>query len=232
MLARVLESHGIVTTSISLVREHTLSVKPPRALFVPFPFGRALGRPDEPALQHRVLHAALALTAEPNVPVLRDLPDGDALADEPPAPTPASAIVVSPLAGRDTVEETEAMVRAHEAWRAQHGGRTAFGLSGVALERFADTVRTLDAFARGENVEFADRPRDVPLPRFVRWCADDLKALFAESVMAVKPHVGGDEMVRAFWADTAAGQLLRRVRDRLDASTDPEWKAAAFGVAR
>ena len=28
------------------------------------------------------------------------------------------------------------------------------------------------------------------------------------------------------------GQLLRRVRDRLDASSDPVDKAAAFGIAR
>ena len=32
--------------------------------------------------------------------------------------------------------------------------------------------------------------------------------------------------------ETAAGHVLRRVRDRLDASEDPRWKAAAFGVAR
>jgi hypothetical protein len=44
--------------------------------------------------------------------------------------------------------------------------------------------------------------------------------------------MGADVVLRSFWADTAAGQLLRRVRDRLDASSDPEWKAAAFGVAR
>jgi hypothetical protein len=29
-----------------------------------------------------------------------------------------------------------------------------------------------------------------------------------------------------------AGQVLRRVRDRLDASDDPRWKAASFGMAR
>jgi len=228
----VLERHGIVTTSISLVREHTLSVKPPRALFVPFPYGRALGRPDDAALQHRVLRAVLALTVEPGVPVLSDFPDDDALGDEPPAPTPASAIAVSPVAARDAAKEIEALVRAHDAWRAQHGRRTAFGLSGVPLERFADTVRALDAFGRGENVDFADRRRDVPVARFVRWCADDVKALFAESAMAATPDMGADEVLRSFWADTAAGQILRRVRDRLDASSDPEWKAAAFGVAR
>jgi hypothetical protein len=50
--------------------------------------------------------------------------------------------------------------------------------------------------------------------------------------MAMKPAAGGDEIARWFWAETAAGQLLRRVRDRLDASDNPRWKAAAFGVAR
>jgi len=39
VLARALETAGIATTSISMVREHMEKVKPPRALFVPFPFG-------------------------------------------------------------------------------------------------------------------------------------------------------------------------------------------------
>ena len=68
MLARTLEAEGISTTSISLVREHTEKVKPPRALWVPFPFGAALGRAEDPALQHRVLRAALDLLSEPAGP--------------------------------------------------------------------------------------------------------------------------------------------------------------------
>ena len=68
---------GISTTSISLVREHTEKVKPPRALWVPFPFGHAFGRPNDPELQHRVLRAALDLLEEPVGPVLRELPDSD-----------------------------------------------------------------------------------------------------------------------------------------------------------
>jgi hypothetical protein len=50
--------------------------------------------------------------------------------------------------------------------------------------------------------------------------------------MAMTPAAGGDEIARWFWGETAAGQVLRRVRDRLDASADARWKAAAFGVAR
>lgn len=50
--------------------------------------------------------------------------------------------------------------------------------------------------------------------------------------MAMKPAAGGADIAQWFWAETAVGQLLRRVRDPLDASDDPQWKAAAFGVAR
>jgi hypothetical protein len=67
---------------------------------------------------------------------------------------------------------------------------------------------------------------------FIRSCADDLKTLYFEGHLAMKPAAGGDEIARWFWGETAAGQLLRRLRDRLDASDDPRWKAAAFGVAR
>ena len=50
--------------------------------------------------------------------------------------------------------------------------------------------------------------------------------------MAMKPAAGGDEILRWFWAETAMGQLLRRVRDCLDSADDPRSKAAAFGIAR
>src|SRR5207249_11738815 len=76
------------------------------------------------------------------------------------------------------------------------------------------------------------RPTDVPRPNFIRYCADDLKALYFEAYMIKTPAAGGDEITRWFWAETAVGQLLRRVRDRLDASDDPAAKAAAVGVAR
>jgi hypothetical protein len=39
---------------ISLVREHTEKINPPRALWVPFELGRPVGPPDEPAFQRRV----------------------------------------------------------------------------------------------------------------------------------------------------------------------------------
>jgi hypothetical protein len=117
-------------------------------------------------------------------------------------------------------------------WLARSGGRTAFGLTGIPATRFRGVVRFLQTFAAAEDADMAERPPDVPLPGFIRWCADDLKALYFEGYMAMKPSAGGDEIAQWFWAETAVGQLLRRVRDRLDASDDKDWKAAAFGVAR
>ena len=232
MLARVLEVHGIATTSISMVREHTEKVKPPRALFVPFPFGHAMGRPNDPELQHRVLRAALDLFREPVGPVIRDFPDDAESGAEPPAPAQASAIVAATPVSDDPAMETTQMRQYHEQWMARNDGRTTVGLTGIPVTRFRGVVRFLQSFADGEAADMAERPRDVPVPAFIRWCADDLKALYYEGHMAMKPAAGGDEIAKWLWGETAMGQLLRRVRDRLDASDDPRAKAAAFGIAR
>jgi hypothetical protein len=232
VLARALEAAGMATTSISLVREHTEKIKPPRALFVPFPFGYALGRPNDPELQHRVLRAALVLFAERAGPVLRDFPDDAEPGDQPAAPVQASAITPAARVPDDPATETAQMRQYHEQWLARNGGRTAFGLSGIPATRFRGVVRFLERFAAGEDADMDERPADLPLPNFIRYCADDLKALYFEGHLAMKPAVSGDDVARWFWAETALGQLLRKVRDRLDASDDPKWKAAAFGVAR
>jgi hypothetical protein len=232
VLARALEGQGIATTSISMVREHTEKVKPPRALFVPFPFGFALGRPNDPTLQHRVLAAALDLFAAPAGPVLHDFPDEAEAGDAPPAPVQASAIAAAAGIPEDPVAETKDTRGWHERWMAANGGRTAFGLAGLPAERFDDVVRFLDRFAAGEDADMPERPRELPLPDFIRYCADDLKALHVEAHLAATPDASGDQIARWFWSRTATAQVLRRVRDRLDASDNPRWKAAAFGVAR
>jgi hypothetical protein len=61
LVAAELERAGISTVAIQLLREVAQRVRPPRALFVPFPHGYPLGAPGDPALQHRVLEAALEM---------------------------------------------------------------------------------------------------------------------------------------------------------------------------
>jgi hypothetical protein len=63
----------ISTTSITLLKKPTEMVKPPRALFVPYPFGYPLGKPNDPQLQHQIISAALQLlTSEDTPPLLVD----------------------------------------------------------------------------------------------------------------------------------------------------------------
>lgn len=55
LVQRVLESKGIPTVSISLVREVTERLRPPRALYLKWPFGHPLGEPGNVLQQRRVL---------------------------------------------------------------------------------------------------------------------------------------------------------------------------------
>jgi hypothetical protein len=70
LIAAELERRGIPTVSIVLLREVAERVRPPRALWVPFPHGYPLGRPDDPVLQRDVIVRALELLAREDVPVL------------------------------------------------------------------------------------------------------------------------------------------------------------------
>jgi hypothetical protein len=65
-----LERVGITTVSVTLLREITSVIKPPRALFVPFPLGFPLGTPNDAAQQHRVIAAALDLLPLNDVPLI------------------------------------------------------------------------------------------------------------------------------------------------------------------
>ncbi len=61
LVAAELERRGIATVALQLLREVAEHVRPPRALFVPFPHGYPLDRPGDPESQHAVLEAALQL---------------------------------------------------------------------------------------------------------------------------------------------------------------------------
>ncbi|MCI0338995.1 MAG: hypothetical protein L0226_15585 [Acidobacteria bacterium] len=72
LVQAAIEREGIATVSISLLREITAVIKPPRALFVSFPMGYPLGEPNNSELQQRVIAAALALLERYDVPVLEE----------------------------------------------------------------------------------------------------------------------------------------------------------------
>jgi hypothetical protein len=65
LVAAELERRGIATVAMTLLREVAEWVRPPRALFVPFPHGEPLDRPGDAARQKAVLEAALRMLEDP-----------------------------------------------------------------------------------------------------------------------------------------------------------------------
>jgi hypothetical protein len=230
VLARVFEEHGLVTTSISLVREHTEKVKPPRALFVPFPFGHPLGEANDPDLQTRVMRAALALLDEPAGPVLLDYPE-DIYADQDINLAQAASLSHAEVPA-DVAFEVTMLRPYYEQWASLHAGRTAVGITRVDQRRFRGLVRVLEAYVEGSDVDVPEWNKGVPLPQFVRWAADDLKAFYLEARMQQKPVASFQELNGWLWNETALSNLLRAVRDHMRAEGDPKLDAIAFGIAR
>lgn len=58
LIQRVIEAQGIPTVGISIVRQYTEKVKPPRAVFLKWPFGHPLGEPGNMAQQRAVMKKA------------------------------------------------------------------------------------------------------------------------------------------------------------------------------
>ncbi|MEX2598591.1 MAG: hypothetical protein WD533_02935 [Dehalococcoidia bacterium] len=230
MLARVLEEGGLSTAALALIKEHAERVKPPRALFVPFPFGYALGKADDPEFQHKVIKAGLDLLGSNQCPVLAEFPeDGEV----PPQLLQATAArKEASNADGDPADEITGLRGYYERWVEKHSGRTGVGLSGVPQRRFRGLVRYLDQYALGNDPGYEEKPADMPHHRFMRLAADDLKAFCVEARMEQRPDQRDNELQRWFWSETATGNLLARVAERLAASEDPEVQRAAQGIAR
>ena len=222
-LAHYLERAGIATTQISLVRLHTEKIRPPRALWVPFELGRPCGPPRDAAFQTRVLRAVLALLERPSGPVLEDFPE-----ELPTDARPTDDAWVCPVSFNrpDVAADGDAALAAVFAtefsrmlpWyerAVETHGRTTVGPSGL-------DVNELPAFFRTVLLDrSAVAPRDgVPLADAVRLAAEDLKAFYFEAA-AVQPGAPDSrQMTRWFWHDTRAGDMLRALKTRFEASSD------------
>jgi hypothetical protein len=77
LIQSVIEKSGIPTVSITLLREITERVRPPRALLVDRPLGFPLGEPHNVTLQRAITMSALTMMSEPvDDLLLREMADG------------------------------------------------------------------------------------------------------------------------------------------------------------
>jgi D-proline reductase (dithiol) PrdB len=231
-LARRLEEAGLPTVALSLVREYSQKARPPRTLYVPYPFGAPVGPPGETETQMNVLRAALRLFVESSGPVLADFVDEryESADAETLGPVQASAVSAR-SSDLDVANEVSSLRRYYDVWfEREH--KTAVGLSGVAPTRFRGVVRFLEALVEGRSDHHSVVPDGVLLPEFVRYCADDLKAMYLEGRLVMRPGESPEDASRWLWGETALGGLLVRVREAMEASPDPALRDAAFGIAR
>lgn len=231
-LARVLEAQGLSTVVLGLVREYLEKVRPPRAQFVPFPFGAPCGMPGERAQQVAVLESALRLFDEPAGPVLVDF-EGEPGVGYTPAPLQASA--VERTAGPDLDDpatEASMMRRYYEKWLEQSGNKTAVGLSRVPVVRFRGIIRFFESLLENDGADTRERPAQMSRPDFIRYCSDDLKAMYLEGRIVMKPGETPADAARWLWGETALGKLLVDVRNQMAKSEDDAIRDAAFGIAR
>lgn len=198
-IAHVMETAGLATVSLSLVREQVRRLAPPRALHCDFPFGRPLGVPNDPAFQHRVLERALALLRHQRGPVLEDFPETIELDDD-----DVLACTLPPAVDDDpvpAVSEARGLRSAYE----RHLRRT--GRTGVGRVTDADGIPELVARLDQARLGTTDPGLDGVLYDAVL----DVNAYYEEAASELA-GVGQDPSPRAaqrwIYRTTEIGRLL------------------------
>ena len=208
-LAHCFESEGLATVLVGFVREHIEAYRPPRALWLDFPMGRPLGKPNDPAYQAKVIRAAFELFDARSGPVLEDYPETIPVRDG------RMGYALPPergFSGRDigNVDALLAEVEAEiEALRPAYAtavaarGRTTVGASGLALEKLAPHIA---AFVKGGKPGSPRRGLS-PVPA-LKLALEDLQAFYIEA----RTHRDGVDDFEAlgewFWEESKAGQLI------------------------
>ena len=213
---------GIATVQISLIWRVTEKIRPPRALWVPFPFGRPLGPPNRPDVQLDVLRQTLGLVDQPAAPALVDYPDEveDDYALEEVWSCPVTFPAVEP---KNELESLNAQLRTEaqllmpwfdEGLRAR--GRTTLGTSGKGAISIPEMLGILAAFALDAAMTVPEGYAH-PMPQLLRYIATDVRAFYTEAAIS-KPGAGfpsPEELEEWFFLQTVAGDVFYQVRDRL-----------------
>lgn len=219
-LAHFIEREGVATTSLSLIREHTEVMRPPRALWVPFQLGRPLGAADDPAFQRRVLIEALQLLETAAEPTIVDFGEEAPESAEP--EIWACPLNLPPIDGDSYTQRLLSEVARMQPWaeetRRSRGGRTLIGASGGGADDIEIMARLLGAIADGHNVlELPDVAAEVEwshlMPYLCRHVADDLRVLYQEAIASQPGRVVPDHEALSTWifAETVLGEVIQQL---------------------
>lgn len=222
-LGHYLERAGVPTAQISLIREQTAAIKPPRALWVPFMLGRPFGAPNAPDFQRRVLRRLLSLFERPAGPVLEDFPqDAPAAAEQESGfACPVSFAAAKTEAGglAQALQDEIAQLAPWYDLAKRRRGRTTVGVFGPTVGAAASHVIS---YLNGV-------PKPPPGPGLsagiaVKRACDDLKAFYYEAVAAQPGNLAPKAIENWFWRETAAAKAFLAIRDICLKSDDESLK--------
>lgn len=213
------------------MREHTASIRPPRALWVSFELGRPFGVPNDTDFQREVLRSGLGLLERDDGPViLEDYPvDAPEDASEEameglacPIPLPKPEIASDSDFVRSVLGEVGPLTPWYQV-AVESNGRTSVGVSGKDIE---ENVRFLASLL--EDVDVSADDSKLSLGERMRVATEDVRTWYFEAAGA---RPGGSASSQAladwFWGETAAGKLFLRLYKPCAASDDATLREAA-----
>ena len=223
-IAYFLESEGLQTTGISLVRENTEALKPPRFLWTTFPLGRPLGKPGDPPFQRRVIMAALDLLNRGEGPVLEDYPEDVPpleLEDYPACPVSFArpALEASTWAARLANELL--LLRPWYDLSLRRRSRTTVGIAKAPMPDLAALL-----------ADWLDAPKSPGADlRPLKYALEDLKAYYLEALTAQPGAHDFGETQRILWKETELGRGMVALHGHFVASEDDGWRQFARALA-
>ena len=208
-LAHYFESEGLSTVLVGFVREHIEAIRPPRSLFLDFPMGRSMGKPNNPEFQKKVIRAAFALLDQNDGPIIDDFPEiipvsrgrmGYAL-------PPELVLNVEDIGDQniilaDVMTEMEALRPDYTAAVAARG-RTTVGASGLSV---AELPPFVVEFLNGEIPQ--SHRKGIPAIPLLKLVVEDLEAYYTET-WTHRDNIDDFELMgKWFWEESKAGRLL------------------------
>ena len=209
MLAHFFESYGFSTVLVGFVKEHIQAIKPPRALWLNFPMGRPLGKPNDPEYQKNIIRSAFNLFNSSSGPILEDFPDiipvrsgrmGYAL--------PVELVMKKNEIGdvdiilKEVEKEIQGLKQAYENAVA-YRGRTTVGASEMSIAEFAPYIVS---FLKGD-IPKSPRKGLGAIPQ-LKLVVEDLQAYYTETVTHRDGIDDFEKIGSWFWEETKAGRLI------------------------
>ena len=221
-LAHVFEAEGLATVALGSQRNQIEHTAPPRGLWCDFPLGRPLGRPGDPAFQHRVLRHAFALLDAPG-PVFEVF--AEVIHDD---GTEVLACTLPPRHDPDlhpAVDEARGLRPAYDRAVATYGNRAGTGRV-VGADGVPDAVGALVRVADGVPW------KEAGIPGVPARVAQDIRGYYETAALGLADHVPSAWTgTRWFFDHTETGAVLLRARAAMrDADVkQPIWFYMAPG---